>query len=214
MLYSFHNFISVAEEIMTDRDVTVAISGASGIQYAVALIKYLLQKEVPVNIIITKAARLVASIELGLNFNGSDEICDYFGEQFRQQISVYAENDWRSPLASGSSVRGSLVVVPCSMGMLSAIALGASNNLIERACDVFIKEKKQLILVPRETPFSAIHLENMLRLARLDVCILPAVPGFYRHPKSVDEVINFVVGRILDQLHIGHELVIPWGEGS
>jgi len=119
---------------------------------------------------------------------------------------------WTAPVASGSGAPASMVVCPCSTGTLSAIASGASDNLIERAADVALKERRQLILVPRESPFSAIHLENMLKLARLGVTILPAAPGFYHRPQSVDDLVDFVVARILDQLGVEQTLVKRWGE--
>lgn len=116
-----------------------------------------------------------------------------------------------APVASGSSAPRAMVVCPCSTGSLSAIATGASDNLIERAADVMIKEKRQLILVPREMPFSAIHLEHMLKLAQLGVTIMPANPGFYNQPQSVDDLVNFVVARILDHLNVEQDLVKRWG---
>ena len=127
------------------------------------------------------------------------------------QIRVYDKEDWMAPAASGSGAPTAMVVVPCSTGTLSAIASGACNNLIERAADVAIKERRQLILVPREAPFSSIHLENMLKLARLGVTIMPAAPGFYHEPKSIEDLVDFMVARILDHLGVEHELTSRWG---
>jgi len=128
------------------------------------------------------------------------------------QIQVFGREQWFAPVASGSGRKGAMVVCPCSTGTLSAIATGASNNLIERAADVAIKERRDLILVPRETPFSPIHLENMLKLANMGVTIMPASPGFYHKPESVEALVDFMVARILSHLHIEQELIPFWGE--
>jgi 4-hydroxy-3-polyprenylbenzoate decarboxylase len=128
------------------------------------------------------------------------------------QLRVYGENEWTAPVASGSNDVDAMVVCPCSMGALSAIAQGSSNNLLERAADVMLKERKKLVLVTRETPYSDIHLENMLKLSRMDAVILGANPGFYNQPESVDDIIDFVVAKILDQLGVGHKLQPRWGE--
>jgi len=128
------------------------------------------------------------------------------------QLQLLAKDDWFSPVASGSSSPSSMVICPASGGTLSAIACGASNNLIERAADVALKERRQLILVPRETPYSAIHLENMLKLTTLGAIILPASPGFYMQPQTINELIDFIVARVLDQLGIEQDLMPRWGE--
>ena len=127
------------------------------------------------------------------------------------ELAVYGRDEWFAPVASGSNAPDAMVVCPCSMGTLAAIAQGLASRLIERAADVVIKEGRKLILVPRETPFSVLHLENMLRLARAGVVILPPSPGFYHHPQRVDELVDFVVARILDQLAVAHELMPRWG---
>ncbi|MDH5766899.1 MAG: UbiX family flavin prenyltransferase, partial [Gammaproteobacteria bacterium] len=130
----------------------------------------------------------------------------------REQLRVCGEMEWASPIASGASSVDAMVVCPCSMGTLSSIAVGASANLMERAADVMLKERKKLILVPRETPFSDIHLENMLKLSRMDAVIMPANPGFYNKPESTDDLIDFLVAKVLDQLGIKHRLQPNWGE--
>jgi len=128
------------------------------------------------------------------------------------QIRVFGDEEWSSPVASGSGAPHRMVVCPASMATVSAIATGASENLLERAADVVIKERGNLVIVPRETPFSAIHLENMLKLARLDVTILPANPGFYHRPQRVEDLIDFVVMRICDQIGVATELLPRWGD--
>lgn len=125
---------------------------------------------------------------------------------------MFGREEWFAPPASGSNPPDAMVVCPCTVATLASIAGGLSQNLIERAADVVIKEGRKLVLVPRETPYSAIHLENMLKLARLGVCILPPNPGFYHHPQSVQDLVDFVVARILDQLGVPHTLMARWGE--
>jgi len=129
-----------------------------------------------------------------------------------ENLAVFGREEWFAPVASGSNPADAMVVCPCSMGTLAAIAQGLADNLIERAADVMLKESRKLVLVPRETPFSAIHLENMLRLSRAGAIILPPSPGFYQHPKTVEDIVDFVVARILDQLAIPHQLMPRWGE--
>jgi 4-hydroxy-3-polyprenylbenzoate decarboxylase len=128
------------------------------------------------------------------------------------QIAVFARDDWLAPVASGSNPADAMAVCPCTVGTLGAIAHGLADNLIERAADVMLKERRPLVLVPRETPLSAIHLENMLKLANAGAVILPPAPGFYMQPQSVADLVDFVVARVLDQLHVPHELVPRWGE--
>ncbi|MDH3560925.1 MAG: UbiX family flavin prenyltransferase, partial [Gammaproteobacteria bacterium] len=130
------------------------------------------------------------------------------------QLNVFGREEWTAPVASGSSVPEAMVICPCTTGTLSAVANGASNNLIERAADVVLKEGRKLVMVPRETPFSVVHLENMLRLARMGVSILPANPGFYQNPKGIADLVDFVVARILDQLDVEHEISPRWGESG
>lgn len=196
--------------------VTVAFTGASGAQYGLRLLQCLLEKDFHVFVVISKAARVVIGTETDLKLPpGTGET----GKALRAYLSVTAGRltvcgleQWTAAIASGSGAPHQMVVCPCSTGTLSAIATGASNNLIERAADVAIKEGRKLILVPREAPFSAIHLENMLGLSRLGVVILPASPGFYHKPQSVADMVDFIVARILDQLDVGHALVPRWGE--
>jgi 4-hydroxy-3-polyprenylbenzoate decarboxylase len=128
-------------------------------------------------------------------------------------LKVFGHEDWFAPPASGSGEKSPLVICPCSTGTLSALATGASNNLIERAGDVALKERRQLILVPREAPYSEVHLENMLKLTRMGAVIMPASPGFYHNPSSVDDLVDFIVARLLDHLELPQTLVPRWGEG-
>lgn len=202
---------------MTDnKQIAVAITGASGAAYARRLIEQLLGNGLKVHLMISAAARIVLADELDwkLPSRAGDiqkKLCDEFDCK-TEQLAVYGEQQWSSPLASGSHAVPTMIVCPCTMGTLSAIACGGSDNLINRAADVMLKEQRKLILVPREAPFSVIHLENMLKLARLGVCILPPNPGFYFRPQSVAEIVDFVVARILDQAGISHQLSFRWGE--
>ena len=198
------------------RSVTLAFTGASGMPYGMRLLECLLQAGVSVNLLVSSAAKIVTKQELDLTLPGRAQDLEALlvGQYATRpgQLRVYGREEWFAPVASGSNPADAMVVCPCTMGTLAAIAQGMSDNLIERAADVSIKEQRKLILVPRETPYSAIHLENMLKLARLGVVILPPNPGFYHHPQSVEALVDFVVARILDQLHIPHQLMARWGE--
>ena len=196
--------------------VTVALTGASGLPYGLRLIECLLRADKRVWVMYSQAAQVVAKQEMGLTLPSRPEgFQQWLTDQYAAkdgQLAVFGREAWFAPPASGSNPADAMVVCPCSMGTLAAIASGMSDNLIERAADVAIKEQRKLVLVPRETPLSAIHLENMLKLARLGVCILPPVPAFYTHPKSVEDMVDFVVARILDQINIPHQLHARWGE--
>ncbi|MFD2167529.1 flavin prenyltransferase UbiX [Thalassotalea euphylliae] len=195
--------------------ITVAITGASGAPYALTLIRALVQANHQVYVLMSSAARVVFDTEVGIKVPGSPEAAsqffiDYFDAK-PEQIIAFGKEQWFSPVASGSAAPKKMVVCPCSTGTLAAISQGMSDNLIERAADVVIKEKGQLILVPRETPFSTIHLRNMLALSELGATIMPAAPGFYHEPKSIGDLVNFMVGRILDHLGIDQSLMPRWG---
>ncbi len=195
--------------------VTVALTGASGLRYGLRLLECLLTDGHTVYLLISEAARAVAIHEENLIIPGQTSlVAEFLQQRFQfasEQLSVFSANEWTAPIASGSAVVDAMVVCPCSSGSLAAIANGLSNNLIERAADVMLKEQRQLILVPREMPLSAIHLENMLKLARLNTTIMPASPGFYHQPKSIDDLVDFVVARILTTLGLKQKLVLPWG---
>lgn len=201
---------------MTQRTITLAMTGASGAQYGLRLLQCLLAADCKVYLLLSSAAEVVIRTETDLDLPETLEeqqavLSKLFGAD-EDQLQLFAKDDWFSPVASGSSSPTSMVICPASGGCLSAIAHGASNNLIERAADVALKERRQLILVPREAPYSAIHLENMLKLTQLGAVIVPASPGFYMQPQSIPELIDFIVARILDQLGIEQDLMPRWGE--
>ena len=201
---------------MLERRVTLAVTGASGSQYALRLLECLVRADVEVFFLISQAAQLVMATETELKLPPKPQALEAFLTEHYQaregQIRVFGKQDWMSPVASGSGAPSAMVVCPCSTGTLSAIATGASNNLIERAADVALKERRQLILVPRESPYSTIHLENMLKLSQMGAVILPASPGFYHQPQTIDDLVDFVVARILNQLGIEQNLLKRWGE--
>lgn len=195
--------------------IALAMTGASGAQYGLRLLQCLIEKKKKVYLMISQPGQVVIGMETDLALPGRPaEIQQFLSDRYQAepgQLQVFGKDQWTAPVASGSSVPDAMVVCPCTTGTLSSIACGSSNNLIERAADVVMKERRKLILVPRETPFSDIHLENMLKLSRMDVIILPPNPGFYHHPETIDDLVDFVVARILDQLDIKHDLLPPWG---
>ena len=201
---------------MFDKKVSVALTGASGTQYGLRLIEMLVKSNVQVYVMISKAAHIVLSTEtdykLPAQAAAQEETLTKLFSAKPNQIKVFGKEQWFSPVASGSSAPFSMVVVPCSTGCLSAIATGASNNLIERAADVVLKERRQLILVPREAPYSEIHLEHMLKLTRMGAVVMPASPGLYHKPQSVADMIDFIVARLLDHLGIEQSIIEKWGE--
>nr|WP_216628469.1 flavin prenyltransferase UbiX [Pseudoalteromonas caenipelagi] len=196
----------------------MAFSGASGAPYGLRLLEVLVAMNYQVFVLISSAARVVLDTESNIKLSGNEQkATEQLSELFNaqpEQIQVFGKDNWFSPVASGSAAPKKMVVCPCSAGSVSAIAMGASDNLLERAADVVIKERGQLILVPRETPFSSIHLENMLKLSQLGVTIMPAAPGFYHQPQSINDLVDFMVARILDHLHIEHTLTKRWGYGE
>lgn len=199
------------------RTVTLAFTGASGAQYGLRLLECLLAARCRVYLLISNAAQAVLATETDVRLPEFAQWPSYFSARCGaapQQLRIFSRDDWLAPVASGSSAPASMVICPCSTGTLSAIACGASNNLIERAADVALKERRQLILVPRETPYSQIHLENMLKLTRMGAMVLPASPGFYQRPPSVEALVDFIVARILDQLGIEQHLLARWGESN
>lgn len=195
------------------RHLVVGISGASGSIYGLQLIKTLLQRDLRVSLLVTEAGRQVLNHEMGLAWaaeteNRRRQVQEYFSSIAVECLDI---DNIGAAIASGSAAPDGMVVAPCSMGTAGRIAAGLSGNLLERVADVMLKEQRPLILVPRETPLSCIHLENLLRLAHAGARILPAMPAFYHQPQSLEDLTNFVVGKIMDQLKLGHELFQPWG---
>lgn len=192
----------------------IGITGASGAIYGMRLIEECLKAGHEIYLTITKSGRIVIKEELNMDLDLNvemieDRLLDYF--KVSKDVFTYYDIDHiSSAIASGSFRTDGMIIAPCSMATVSAIAHGSSNNLLERAADVILKEGKPMILIPRETPLSAIHLENLLKLARLGVKIIPPMPSFYTHPKTIDDIVNNTVGRILDQLNIEHNLCKRW----
>jgi 4-hydroxy-3-polyprenylbenzoate decarboxylase len=197
------------------RGIALAMTGASGVQYGLRLLECLIASGRPVHLMLSKPAILVIGMETDEKLPGRPAgIERYFSRRFNAapgQLKVYGQEEWTACVASGSGAPGAMVVCPCSMATLSAIAVGASRSLIERAADVMLKERRTLIVVPRETPFSTIHLKNMLAVAEAGGLVLPANPGFYHRPEGVGQLVDYVVARILDQLGMDHDLMAPWG---
>ncbi len=195
--------------------VTVAITGASGIQYAMRLIECLLAAKQDIYLLVSKPAKIVAAMETDWTFPSSNEALQhYLNELFQtneKHLKVFGLEQWSAPVASGTGISRAMVVCPCTTGTLASIASGQCNNLIDRAADVTLKEQKKLILLPREMPFSTIHLENMLKLSKMGCVIMPPNPGFYYKPSNINDLIDFVVARVLDHLDIEHQLIPNWG---
>jgi 4-hydroxy-3-polyprenylbenzoate decarboxylase len=203
------------------KTVTLAITGASGAQYGLRLLACLLAADCRVYLLLSRAAEVVIATETDIVLPASgqenslqlqQDFLSHLYSAKKDQLTLFSREDWFSPVASGSSSPASMVVCPASGGTLSSIASGASNNLIERAADVALKERRQLIVVPRETPYSQVHLDNMLKLTKMGVVVLPASPGFYAKADSVEDLIDFIVARILDQLGLPQNLMPRWGE--
>jgi 4-hydroxy-3-polyprenylbenzoate decarboxylase len=198
------------------KTICLAFTGASGMPYGIRLLECLLEAGCHVQLLYSQVAQIVAKQEMGLELPArAKEAQIHFRERYAAlsgELDVYGREEWFAPLASGSNAPDAMVVCPCTMGTLAAIAQGLASNLIERAADVVLKEGRKLVLVPRETPFSAIHLENMLRLSRAGAVILPPNPGFYHHPQRIEDMVDFVVARILDQVSVPHALMQRWGD--
>ena len=195
----------------------IALTGASGMPYGLRLLECLLAAGCRVQLLYSQAAQVVARQEMDLELpsrpaEAKAALLARYPAVDGELLSVYGREEWFAPIASGSNPPDAMIVCPCSMGTLAAIAQGLSDNLIERAADVVLKEGRKLVIVPRETPFSVIHLENMLRLSRAGAVILPPSPGFYNHPQRVEDLVDFVVARILDQIGVAHDVMPRWGE--
>ena len=201
---------------MFSEKITLAVTGASGSGYFLHLLQALVDKNCQVYLLLSDAAKIVLKTEV--NEDWPVEIASlnlFLQKRFKskeQQIIALASKDWFSPVASGSSAPKKMVICPCSCGTLASIAQGLSNNLIERSADVLLKERGQLIIMPRETPFSTIHLRNMLTLSELGVTVMPLAPGFYHQPKTISDLQGFMVARVLDHLNISHDISKKWCE--
>ncbi len=197
------------------KTISLALTGASGLPYGIRLLECLLQQGQHVHLVYSQAAQMVAKQELDFSLpNRPQDAENFFGElfgKFSGELKVFGIQDWYAPMASGSNPSDAMVVCPCTMGTLGKIATGIGDDLITRAADVMLKEHRPLILAPREMPFSSIHLENMLKLSHAGAIIMPPNPGFYNHPQSIQDMVDFVVARILDHLQIKHTLIKPWG---
>jgi len=196
--------------------VIVAITGASGVAYGLRLIQRLANAGIKQHLLFSDAARVVLKQELDLNLpEATEDVAAAIASHLDisdELLNHYHQTDWFSPVASGSAGIRHMVVIPCSMGSLARIAGGVSDNLIERAADVMLKERGNLILVPRETPLSSIHLEHMLKLSQMGVDLIPAMPGFYHRPESIDELVNFIVDRVMDHLGVSDGGAQRWGD--
>jgi flavin prenyltransferase len=190
--------------------VTFAMTGASGAPYAVRLLQALNDAAVPVRLIISRTGWRLLDEEFDID--GEAALRERTGDW--SNVIMYSDDDRGATPASGSAPSRGMVVCPCSMGTLASIAQGTTRSLIERAADVVLKERRRLVLVPRETPYSAIHLENMLRLTHAGAVVLPASPGFYHRPQRIDDLVDFVVGRVLSQLDVPHALGPRWASGE
>lgn len=200
------------------KTICLALTGASGMPYGIRLLECLLEAGCHVQLLYSQVAQVVANQEMAIELpSRATDAQTYFRERYAAlpgKLEVYGREEWFSPVASGSNPPDAMVICPCTMGTLASIAQGLAKQLIERAADVVLKEGRKLILVPRETPLSIIHLENMLRLARAGAVILPPNPGFYHHPQGVEDLVDFVVARILDQLAVPHDLMQRWGKSE
>jgi len=195
---------------MSDRPIVVAITGASGAPYAVRLLEALVAAQRAVQLIVSSHGLRLLRTEVDID--SVEALRTHVGgAAWDRSVTCFDDNDRGAAPASGSALNDGMVICPCSMGTLSAIAVGASRSLVERAADVALKERRRLILVPREAPLSAIHLENMLRVTRAGAVVMPASPGFYHRPRGVNDLVDFVVARVLDHLGVAHDLVARWG---
>ncbi|MEK4564856.1 flavin prenyltransferase UbiX [Alkalihalobacillus sp. FSL R5-0424] len=192
----------------------VGMTGASGAIYGIRLVQELLRTQHDVHLVLTEATWQVFQAEMKLDITDRDQVINELFNKHQENLHVYDLHNYAAPIASGSFRTKGMVVIPCSMGSLSGMAIGASGNLIERAADVMLKERRPLVIVPRETPLHQIQLENMLTLSKAGATILPAMPGFYHNPTTMDELIDFVVGKALDVLGVEHELFKRWGSES
>ena len=198
--------------------IALAMTGASGAPYGLRLLECLLNAEEQVYLMVSTPGQVVIGMETDLKLPGrAEDMQTVLSERYHAQpgqLRVFGKEQWTAPVASGTAAPRAMVICPCTSGTLAAIASGQSNSLLERAADVMLKERRDLILVHREMPLSVIHLENMLRLARAGALIMPANPGFYHQPQGVSDLVDFVVARILDHLKVEHALIPRWGDDA
>jgi 4-hydroxy-3-polyprenylbenzoate decarboxylase len=196
------------------KHILVAMTGASGAVYGLRLTEELLRAGLQVSLLLSEAGRQVLNFEGRLEWSADAEqrqgqVRAYFNTD---RVACLDNTDFFAAVASGSNPADAMVICPCSMGTAGRVAAGLSGTLLERAADVMLKERRPLLLVPRETPLSVIHLDNLLRLARAGAVVIPAMPAFYHAPQTLDDLVGFVVGKVLDQLKVAHTLVPRWGE--
>lgn len=191
------------------RKIVVGITGASGSIYAKRLIEELVKKDIYINVIATEKGKQVFKYELSIDL---DEWIKDIKKDY-EKITLENNDNLFSGVASGSNKYDTVIILPCSMGTLAEISYGLAKNLLNRTADVALKEGRKLIIVPRETPFNTIHLENMCRLSKMGASIIPAMPGFYHHPKTIDDIVDFLIGKILDYLNIENNMFKKW-EGT
>ena len=198
------------------KTITLALTGASGMPYGMRLLECLLQSGQRVHLVYSQAAQIVAKQEMDMVLPNRTQdaermLAERMGK-YSGELRVFGRDDWYAPMASGSNPGDAMVICPCTMGTLAKVSAGTSDDLIARAADVMLKERRTLILAPREMPFSVIHLENMLKLAQAGAVIMPPNPGFYYAPASVQDMVDFVVARILDHLGVENSLLPRWGD--
>lgn len=201
----------MSPSVKADAPLVVAITGASGAPYAVRLLEQLIVARTIISLIVSRHGWRLLETESGIS--SLPELRKAAGGDpgfWEAAVTVFDDEDRGAAPASGSALSRGMVICPCSMGTLSAVAMGSSRSLIERAADVALKERRKLVLVTRETPLSTIHLGNMLRVARAGAVVLPAAPGFYHRPREISDLVDFVVARVLDQLEIPHQLGKRW----
>jgi len=198
------------------RTIALAFTGASGMPYGLRLLECLLESGARVYLVYSPVAQIVAKQECDLVLPTQPrEAQRTLAQRYHAregQLAVFGRDDWMAPIASGSNAPDAMAICPCSMGTIGAIAAGLAENLIERAADVMLKERRRLVLVPRETPLSSIHLDNLLKLANAGAIVVPPAPGFYTRPQSVQDMVDFVVSRVLDQLGVANALIDRWGD--
>jgi 4-hydroxy-3-polyprenylbenzoate decarboxylase len=200
---------------MSNKTVALAMTGASGACYGLRLLECLLSSGQQVYLMLSKPAQVVIGMETDLSLPGRPhEIRKFFVERFKcqaEQLEVFDREQWTAPVASGSGAADAMVICPCTTGTLAAVAAGQCDQLMHRAADVMLKERRPLILVLRETPYSMVHLRNMLAVTEAGAIVMPSNPGFYNKPQHIEDLVDFMVARILDHLQIEHSLLPRWG---